>query len=74
MKAFYEIFNLVMQKYQMFNTENTIKLLQLIKDFKFDKDNLPSGGGFKAQEKAGEMMVSRLKNAVREDFMVMIGD
>lgn len=74
MKAFYEIFNLVMQKYQMFNTENTIKLLQLIQDFKFDKDNLPNGGGFKAQEKAGEMMVSRLKNAVREDFVVMIGD
>ncbi|TVP59521.1 MAG: DGQHR domain-containing protein [Nodularia sp. (in: Bacteria)] len=74
MKAFYEIFNLVVQKYQIFNTENTIKLLQLIQDFKFDRDNLPSGGGFKAQEKVGEMMVSRLKNAVREDFTVMIGD
>jgi DGQHR domain-containing protein len=74
MKAFYEIFNLVMQKYQMFNTENTIKILQLIQDFKFDRDNLPSGGGFKAQEKVGEMIVSRLKNAVREDFVVMIGD
>ncbi|MBG1270024.1 DGQHR domain-containing protein [Nostoc sp. WHI] len=74
MKAFYEIFNLVIQKYQMFNTENTIKVLQLIQDFKFNKENLPSGGGFKAQEKVGEMMISRLKNAVREDFVVMIGD
>jgi hypothetical protein len=29
MKAFYKIFNLVMRKYQIFNTENRIKLLQL---------------------------------------------
>ena len=74
MQAFYEIFNLVIQKYQLFNTENTIKVLELIQDFKFDRDNLPSGGGFKAQEKAGEKIVSKLKNAVREDFVVMIGD
>ncbi|QYX31958.1 DGQHR domain-containing protein [Sphaerospermopsis torques-reginae] len=74
MAAFYEVFNLVMQKYQMFNTENTIKLLRSIQDFKFDKDNLPGGAGFKAQEKVGDMIVSKLKNAVREDFAVMIGD
>jgi DGQHR domain-containing protein len=74
MQAFYEIFNVVMQKHKMFNTENTIKVLELIQDFKFDIDNLPSGGGFKAQEKAGEKIVSKLKNAVREDFAVMIGD
>lgn len=74
MAAFYEVFNLVMQKYQMFNTENTIKLLLSIQDFKFDKDNLPGGAGFKAQEKVGDMIVSKLKNAVREDFAVMIGD
>ncbi|MBD1214970.1 MAG: DGQHR domain-containing protein [Dolichospermum circinale Clear-D4] len=74
MAAFYEVFNLVMQKYQMFNTENTIKLLVSIQDFKFDKDNLPGGAGFKAQEKVGDMIVSKLKNAVREDFAVMIGD
>ncbi|MBO1048897.1 MAG: DGQHR domain-containing protein [Dolichospermum sp. DEX182a] len=74
MQAFYEIFNLVIQKYQLFNTENTIKVLKLIQDFKFDRDNLPSGGGFKAQEKVGEMIVSKLKNAVKEDFVVMIGD
>lgn len=74
MQAFDEIFNVVMQKYQRFNTENTIKVLELIQDFKFDKDNLPSGGVFKAQEKVGENIVSELKNAVREDFVVMIGD
>lgn len=74
MAAFYEIFNLVMQKYQMFNTENTIKLLQSIQDFKFDKDNLPGGAGFKVQEKVGDIIVSKLKKAVREDFVVMIGD
>ncbi|MFO0052320.1 MAG: hypothetical protein ACK53Q_05170, partial [Dolichospermum sp.] len=39
MQAFYEIFNVVMQKHKMFNTENTIKVLELIQDFKFDKDN-----------------------------------
>jgi DGQHR domain-containing protein len=74
MKAFYEVFNLVVQKYHKFDTENTIQLLKLIQDFKFDKDTLPSGGGFKSQEKVGEMIVSKLKKAVREDFVVMIGD
>ncbi|MEB3149765.1 MAG: DGQHR domain-containing protein [Sphaerospermopsis sp.] len=76
MKAFYEIFNLVTQKYQKFDTENTIQILELIQDFNFDKENLPSGGGYKAQEKAGEVIVSRLKNAIRDsqEFMVMIGD
>ncbi|WP_414569573.1 DGQHR domain-containing protein [Nostoc sp. CCY 9925] len=76
MKAFYEVFNLVIQKYQKFDTENTIKILELVQDFKFDRQNLPSGGGYRAQEKAGEMIVSRLKNAIRDsqEFMVMIGD
>ncbi len=58
----------------MFNTENRIKLLQSIQDFKFDKDNLPSGSSFKAQEKVSDMIVSKLKNAAREDLAVMIGD
>lgn len=76
MKAFYEIFNLVIQKSQSFNTDNTIRVIELIKDFKFDKNNLPSGGGFKAQEKVGEMIVSQLKSALRESqsFIAMIGD
>ena len=76
MKAFYEIFTLVLQKYQVFNTDNTIQIIQLIKDFKFDRNNLPSGGGFKAQEKVGETLVSQLKNAIRESkaFVTTIGD
>lgn len=76
MKSFYEIFNLVSRKYQKFDTSSTIELLKLIEDFKFDKNNLPSGGGFRAQNKASEMIVSTLKNAVKEsqDFVVTIGD
>ncbi len=76
MKAFYEVFNLVIQKYQVFNTENTIKIIELIKDFKFDKKSLPSGGGFRAQEKVGDMIVNQLKDTIRESqsFMAMIGD
>jgi DGQHR domain-containing protein len=76
MKAFYEIFNLVIQTYQVFNTENTIKVIDLIKDFQFNKHNLPSGGGFKAQEKVGEMLVSHLKTALRESpsLTAIIGD
>ncbi len=76
MKAFYEVFNLVIQKYQVFNTDNTIRIIELIKDFKFDKDTLPSGGGFKAQEKVGDMIVSSLKKAIRDSqsFIAMIGD
>jgi len=76
MKAFYEIFTLVLQKYQVFNTDNTIQIIQLIKDFKFDRNNLPSGGGFKAQEKVGEILVNQLKSAIRESqaFAVTIGD
>lgn len=75
MKAFYEVFNLVIQKYQVFTTDNTIRILELIKDFKFDKD-MPSGGGFKAQEKVGDMIVSSLKKAIRDSqsFIAMIGD
>ncbi|MBK1989234.1 hypothetical protein A0J48_017105 [Sphaerospermopsis aphanizomenoides BCCUSP55] len=74
MQAFYEIFNVVMQKHKIFNTENTIKVLELIQDFKFDKDHLPSGGGFKAQEKVAEMLESQLKKAVRDEFVGMISE
>lgn len=76
MRAFYGIFNLVIQKYQRFNTENTIEMLKLIQDFKFDKDTLPSGGGFRAQEKAGDLIIKQLKSRLRESqsFVAMIGD
>ncbi len=76
MKAFYEIFSLVLQKYQVFNTDNTIKIIQTINDFKFDRNNLPSGGGFKAQEKFGDILVNQVKNAIRESqsFVATIGD
>ncbi len=76
MKSFYEIFNMVIRKHQKFDTNKTIDVLKLIEDFKFDKNNLPSGGGFRAQNKASEMIVSELKNAMKEsqDFVVAIGD
>ncbi|NES80101.1 MAG: DGQHR domain-containing protein [Moorea sp. SIO2B7] len=76
MQSFYEIFNLVLQKSQKFDTQNTIELLKLIDNFRFDRNNLPSGAGFRAQKKASEMIISNLKNAIKESekFVVMIGD
>jgi hypothetical protein len=66
MKAFYEIFTLVTQHHKQFSTNNTIRTLDLIKDFKFDSNNLP-GGGLKAQDNAGKTIVSTLRRAMRED-------
>lgn len=75
MQSFYEIFNLVLQKYKKFDTQNTIEVLNFIRDFQFDR-NLASGAGFRAQKKASDMIISHLKNAIKEseDFVVMIGD
>ncbi|MEA5467513.1 DGQHR domain-containing protein [Spirulina sp. 06S082] len=74
--ALYDVFNIVTQKYQKFDTENTIKTLKQIQDFKFDKNSLPGGAGFNAQKKVGNMIVSRLKDKIREsqEFVEMIGD
>jgi len=66
LKAFYDIFQLVSQGGKSFSTENTIALLSLISDFKFDSDNL-SGGGLKAQENTGKLIVSELKLAMKAD-------
>jgi DGQHR domain-containing protein len=76
MQSFYEIFNMVLQKYKKFDTQNTIEILKLIEDFRFDKNNLPNGAGFSAQKKASEMIISNLKNTMKESekFVVMIGD
>ncbi len=74
--ALYDVFNIVIQKYQKFNTENTIKTLEQIQDFKFDKDSLPGGAGFNAQQKVGNTIVSCLKDKIREsqELVEMIGD
>ena len=76
MQSFYEIFNMVLQKYKKFDTQNTIEILKLIEDFRFDKNNLPNGACFSAQKKASEMIISNLKNTMKESekFVVMIGD
>lgn len=66
MKAFYEIFHLVTQGERSFSTENTILLLQKISDFKFSTDNLP-GGGIKAQDNAGKVLVNSIKKALKDD-------
>ncbi len=66
MKAFYDIFTLVIQHHQQFSTEVTIKTFELIKDFKFNSDHLP-GGGFQAQNNAGKKIVSELKKAIRKN-------
>ncbi|MCP4697783.1 MAG: DGQHR domain-containing protein [Gammaproteobacteria bacterium] len=71
MRAFYDIFTLVTQHHKQFSTNNTINTLELIKDFKFDSDNLP-GGGFKGQDNAGKLIVSALRKAMREDAAISI--
>jgi len=71
MKAFYEIFTLVTQHHQQFSTADTIRTFELIKDFKFDSRHLP-GGGLKAQNDAGKMIVSHLKKALRTNVEMNI--
>ncbi len=66
MKAFYEVFTLVTQHHKQFSTENTIKIFELIKEFKFDSSHL-QGGGLKAQDNAGKVIVSNLKKAIRKN-------
>ncbi len=75
MKAFYEIFHLVTQGDKSFSTDNTIQLFNKISDFVFNTETLP-GGGIKAQENAGKIIVSTLKKAMKGDdeFNVEIVD
>jgi len=65
MKAFFDIFTLVItQGNKEFSTNNTIEVLKLIENFKFDDKTLP-GGGFKAQDNASKLIVSQIKKAMR---------
>jgi len=66
MRAFYEIFQLASQSAKSFSTENTIKLLALIKDFKFDSATLP-GGGIKAQDNAAKVIVASIKKELKSN-------
>lgn len=66
MKAFYEVFNLVNKYHFKFSTENTIKTLEKIKDLNFDSSTM-TGGGIKAQENAGKIIVATLKKAFKEE-------
>jgi len=75
MEAFYEIFQLVSQRGKTFSTDNTIQLLNLIKDFKFNSENLP-GGGIKAQENAAKVIIASIKKELKsnDDLNVPIAD
>lgn len=64
MKAFFDIFVLATQKNTSFSLEGAIHPLNLIKELKFDNHTLP-GGGVMAQEYAGKIISSRLKEAIR---------
>jgi DGQHR domain-containing protein len=76
MQAFYEIFNIVLQQHQKFDTDNLIQTLKFIEDFKFDKATLPSGGGVNAQKAAGDLIVRSLKKKMRisDNLVGMIGE
>ncbi|ULH30887.1 DGQHR domain-containing protein [Leptospira weilii] len=63
--ALYDIFQLTMQYYKLFNTDNLIKLLNNIADFKFSSDNIISGG-IKAQENVATTLINKLKSQLRE--------
>jgi hypothetical protein len=66
MRAFYEIFQLTTQSGKKYSTNNTIALLNKISDFNFNTETLP-GGGIKAQENAGKIIIARLKKAMKDD-------
>lgn len=66
MKAFYDIFQLVIQGDKQYSTDSTMQLLSKISDFKFNTDNLP-GGGIKAQENAGKTIVNKIKQSLKGD-------
>ncbi|QCS50224.1 DGQHR domain-containing protein [Picosynechococcus sp. PCC 11901] len=76
MKAFYEIFNIVLQQHQKFDTDNLISTFKFIEDFKFDRDTLPSGGGVNAQKAAGELIIRSLKEKMKnsENLVSIIGE
>lgn len=66
MKAFYDIFQLVIQGDKPYSTDTTIQLLQKISTFKFNSETLP-GGGIKGQENAGKTIVNTIKRALKGD-------
>ncbi|MBE9204062.1 DGQHR domain-containing protein [Synechocystis salina LEGE 06099] len=63
--AFYEVFNITLQQNKQFNTDSLITLFKLIEDFKFQKNELPVGGGVNAQKVTGQLILERLKSRVR---------
>lgn len=63
--SLYEIFQLTMQYHNKFTTDNLILLLDTIKDFKFNSDNIISGG-VRAQENVSSILISKIKSKLRE--------
>lgn len=66
MNAFYEIFTLTVQNSKKFSTDDVIELLSNISDLKFDTETFP-GGGIKAQQNAADIIVTKLKKAIKGD-------
>ncbi len=75
MHSFFDIFQLVIQREKIFSTQNTIKLLKKISKLKFNSETFP-GGGIKAQENAGKLIVSYIRKAIKddEDFNIEISE
>lgn len=63
----YEIFNLVRIEQKIYSTDNTIKLLSSISDFKFDDKTLGSGSSQAAQKKVSEIFVNSIKDSIKEN-------
>lgn len=66
--ALYDVFQITIQYYRTFSTENLISLLNHIKSFKFDATNVVAGG-VKAQEGVANKIIQSLKNNIKESQM-----
>ena len=72
MKSMYEVFNLVTQK-GSFSTNNTVKVLDIVKDFNFGSGEY--GSGFKAQDNLAKSFIAKLKSSMKESgTTIKIGD
>ena len=65
MKAMYEVFVTVTQQKKSFSTNNTVEVLEMIKDFNFQSGAF--GSGFKAQDNLAKALISELKKTIKDN-------
>ena len=65
MKAMYDVFVIVTQQKKSFSTNNTIDVLELVKEFNFGSGEF--GSGFKAQDNIAKALISNLKATIKDN-------